>query len=169
MRRLYQVVPFAPWRQFCLEHASTKMHQILSVPDKIWKEKCTVNVLINVWELVYLSRFTHYIILALDDSLKSPDPIRPSLSISIIPNYEMPSDANAPPRFPQHMAEKFAKVCCSWLGCFIFLAPRSYVGVEQLWRDEPGSGVTESAECVHSFHPRPLTLLRSLRKLKKNK
>lgn len=58
----------------------------------------------------------------------------------------------------QHMAEKFAKVCsyCSWLEYFIFLALCLYVGVEQLWWDEPGPQVIEPAECVHSFHPRPL-------------
>lgn len=56
------------------------------------------------------------------------------------------------------MAEKFAKVCsyCSWRAYFIYLALCLYVGVEQLWWDEPGPQVTEPAECVHSFHPRPL-------------
>lgn len=58
----------------------------------------------------------------------------------------------------QHMAQKFAKVrsYCSWLEYFIFLALCLYVGVEQLWWDEPGPRVTEPAECVHNFHPRPL-------------
>lgn len=58
----------------------------------------------------------------------------------------------------QHMAQKFAKVrsYCSWLEYFIFLALCLHVGVEQLWWDEPGPRVTEPAECVHNFHPRPL-------------
>lgn len=68
------------------------------------------------------------------------------------------------------MAEKFAKVFsyCSWLEYFIFLALCLYVGVEQLWWDEPGPRVTEPAECVHSFHPRPLMAFIPCTSWKKN-